>query len=611
MTPDRCVASAVAAFACLTVALVASGSATATFPGRNGLIAFSSNRHPLLHHPQIFSLSVRGGQLRNLSKSPADDSDSTLSPDGKRIAFSRQGDIWLMNADGSGQRLLASGGRRPVWSPSGRMIAFNGRGPGECPPAAVRCSVAVWTVRVDGSALRRLEPGSRHASWSPSGRRIAYEAAVDLVEGRAHGIRVANADGSHARWLARRAGTAPAWSPDGRLIAYVENFAINVVRPDGSGRRRLAASWFAIWAPRGNRLAYPCGRRDPDADTRALCIIDADGGGRRLVARGVAGPAYGENPAYGADPVAAWSPRGQRLAYVRPDGIFIVNADGRGRTRLARKPKNLTIGSLGWSADGRRLLFTEMIDYNDSEIYTAAADGSGVKPLTRNEFSDFQPAWAPDGRRLAFVRNRDFTFNEIWVMNADGSEQRFVTRDGIEPSWTADGDSIVFTRERAGPLGSVERSIHSVAVSTGRERLLVSVGFGGAPSSDGKKLAFLSNGAVFIAAPDGSGQTRLGAGTGRVRWSPDSTTLAFGCTPATALCTIRVDGTDSSPVVRINDPTVHSYAFSPEGTELAFSSGDVLATSQIEVSGVDGSGRRVITAARGYNANVDWQPLPR
>ena len=606
--PRRLVVAPAVALAAFALTLLASGPAAATFPGRNGLIAFASDRDPLLLHPQIFSLSVRGGQPRILGASAADDEDPAPSPDGRLIAFSRRGEIWLMNADGSGQRLLTPGSH-PTWSPNGRTIAFNGGGPGECPPEAFRCGhlVAVWTIRVNGSGLRRHDASSRNATWSPSGRRIAYEGGVDPY-GDAHGIRVANADGTHARWVAR-AGAEPAWSPNGRRIAYTGRRGIEVVRPDGTGRRRLAAGGrSATWAPSGDRLAYACGRPASSGTetTFALCVINASGRGRRVVARGVT--VSGNSDGLGRAQ-AAWSPRALRLAYVRPEGIFVVNADGRGRKRVARKERTLLISGLAWATDGRRLSFAQIRNHNDLEIFASATEGSGAVALTRNSVEDLQPSWAADGRRLAFVRLVAGRA-DIWAMNADGSGQRLVVRNGVEPAWTSDGSRIVFTRYTTEP-----NSTYSVSVSTGQEELLVRGGIHGAPSPDGTKLAFVRGSLpeyrVFVASADGTGQTFLASGGGRLSWSPDSTTLAFvGCTSVPGVCTIRADGTGLTHVP-FAEPLGQTYSFSPDGTAFTFGSGPVYPASQIEVSGIDGSGRRVVAAARGRNGDPDWQPLPR
>jgi Tol biopolymer transport system component len=611
MTPQlrRLVGGSSLALAICVIALVGSGPATATFPGRNGLIAFASDRDPLLLHPQVFSLSLHGGQPRNLSASAADDYDPAPSPDGSLIAFSRQGDIWLMNSDGSGQRLLAHGGSQPTWSPNGRTIAFNGGGPGECPPDAFRCGhlVAVWTVRVDGSALRRHGAATRNASWSPSGRRIAYEGGMDPY-GSAHGIQVANGDGTKPRWVARK-GAQPAWSPSGRLIAYSGNRGIHVVRPDGTGRRRLAAGgWSPSWARHGDRLAFACGRpHAPEGaqTTFSLCVVDAAGHNRRTVAKGVV---VSGTPA-GRDRVeAAWSPRALRLAYIRPEGIFVVNAGGRHLRRVAQKERTLLISSMAWSTDGRRLSFAQTRDHNDLEIYTSGAGGS-AEQLTRNSVEDLQPSWAADGRQLAFVRLASGRAN-IWVMNADGSGQRLVARHGVEPAWTLDGSRIVFTRFTTQP-----NSTYSVSVATGREEVLVRGGIHGAPSPDGTKIAFvrgsLGSYRLFVAAADGSGETFLAPGGGRLSWSPDSTTIAFeGCINVPGVCTIRADGTGLEHVP-FGEPRAHLYSFSPDGTAFTFVSGTGYPTSQIEVSGIDGSERRVLVAARGRNGDPDWQPLPR
>jgi Tol biopolymer transport system component len=318
------------------------------------------------------------------------------------------------------------------------------------------------------------------------------------------------------------------------------------------------------------------------------------------------------NSANRAGAVGAWSRRGLRLAYARADGIFVVDADGRDRKRVVRKPSRLAIDNLVWSAG--RLVFTETMTSNDLEIYTVGSDGSSVQPLTRNQVDDLQPSWSADGRQLAFVRLTATrpTRPEIWVMNADGSGQRLIIRNGAEPFWTADGTRIVYTR-----FGAGSDSIWSVSVSTGREDLLISDGFHGAPSPEGTKLAFIRGlgpgrveHQIFLAAADGSGENALRPGSGPLSWSPDSTTLAFArCMPVPSVCAIGVDGSGLTNIP-LGEPWPRSYSFSPEGTSLIFSSGTRYPTSQIEVCATDGSERRVVTANRGRNDNPAWQPRP-
>ena len=246
--------------------------------------------------------------------------------------------------------------------------------------------------------------------------------------------------------------------------------------------------------------------------------------------------------------------------------------------------------------------------HNDLEIQTVAPDGSGLRPLTRNDNDDLQPSWAPDGTRLAFVRvvrGRPVR-TDIWVMNADGSGERVLVRNGIEPSWTADGARIVFTRHGTGPSSS-----YAAEVSTGREQLLVAGGYHGTPSPDGTKLAFvrgsLGSSRVVVAAADGSGRPPWAR-----RWA-------------------------AQLVARQRDPGVQRLrarqrVHGPGGRERPDAPSDrrALAALLLVLAGrgyvhvqlrhrlpgeshrgdrVDGSGRRVVTAARGRSRDPAWQPL--
>jgi Tol biopolymer transport system component len=303
---------------------------------------------------------------------------------------------------------------------------------------------ALHVMNADGSGKRTLTRKAWNVeapAWSPDGRRLAFERrAGPLTNGQCAcdiDVFVMNADGSGQQNLTRHPvlDTHPVWSPDGQKLAFVRYRDVWVVDADGSGQRRLTLNREGdrspAWSPDGKRIAFVSfhGRN------WEVHVMNADGSGHRNLTR---------NRAQDYGPT--WSPNGRKIAFVRTRNssrlhgydweLYVMNADGSGQRKLARTAPQLVAPA--WSPDGRKLLFVSNRTGNP-EIYVIGADGSGQRRLTRNPAIDSAPAWSPDGRTIGFVSTRAGR-PAIYVMNADGSRPRNLTRGvrrlGIGFAWS-------------------------------------------------------------------------------------------------------------------------------------------------------------------------------
>jgi TolB protein len=250
-------------------------------------------------------------------------------------------ELYVMNADGSHQRRLTSGHPDssstagiyyeldPAWSPNGQRIAFaSWRDGGRS---------HIFVVDASGKNTTQLTSGSQpdsHPTWSPDGAQIAF------TRGKSGLIEVMNADGTHIHQISAgaAAGSAgdPAWSPNGRWIAYdletpgLTARALWLVHPDGSGRHRLisgsATAISPTWSPDSRRIAFSSDNGSPSS-TLAVYEINVSGHGLQLVAR----------PDQAAiEP--AWSPDGKLIAF-STDGA-ITTVDFNGNSTPLTDPKN-------------------------------------------------------------------------------------------------------------------------------------------------------------------------------------------------------------------------------------------------------------------------------
>jgi Tol biopolymer transport system component len=169
----------------------------------------------------VYRVSSTGGTPVNLTNNPGDDTAPSWSPDGSRIAFrslrSPQG-VYLMEADGSDQHLIAPAGSAPDWSPDGARIVYVAvtyeppalAPTGPPPPPEPRDHL--WLVNPDGSDRHQLtySPGTEsEPSWSPDGTKIAYHGRV----GSRNEVFVLDLASGTKTQLTQEGNYSPTWQP--------------------------------------------------------------------------------------------------------------------------------------------------------------------------------------------------------------------------------------------------------------------------------------------------------------------------------------------------------------------------------------------------------------
>jgi len=260
---------------------------------------------------------------------------------GEKIVFTRNLDgdreIFVMNSDTTQQQQLTSNGNNDDWarwSPNGDKIAFHSDRSG---------SLQIWVMNPDGTDPAQVTSGSSqnfHPTWSPDGQKIAY---------------VSDQTGSYRIWVIDADGTNPT------QLTFDEGIHFS-----------------PHWSPTGDRIAYE-NRSNPPIST--IWTINADGTHPQNLTAGVG--SQDEQP--------AWSPDGQKIAFMRNLTIFRMNADGSSATQLA-SGSPIGYHHPTWHPDGTRLLF-----WSFDSLRTVNADGSGSQILASGGPDSYLYAeWSPE-----------------------------------------------------------------------------------------------------------------------------------------------------------------------------------------------------------------------
>ena len=254
MTLNRLRTLAVAAAILSPIATLPLGApAEATFPGTDGVLAYVAAADS--GYVDIWTWD--GQNSVDVTNSPhASDYMPSYSADGQHIVWMRNGNVWVMNADGSNQTRLTSGGSlhlygAPTFTPDNHIVYESDQG--------------LSIMGIGGGHQHPIGINGRSPSVAPSGRWVTYTHETKAT-GADHVFK-AHLDGTHATDLTPHAGSAsdPDWAPNGRRILYISsdqtNWSVMLMRTDGTHKNAVGGGGTDIlsspvFSPSMTFLAY-------------------------------------------------------------------------------------------------------------------------------------------------------------------------------------------------------------------------------------------------------------------------------------------------------------------------------------------------------------------
>ncbi len=533
---------------------------------------------------------------------PTKPGNGVLSPDGKKLAFVSKRSIWVVPVHGKVSPDIAG---EPVrlpgtegawrwgmsWSADGKWIAYN---------TLKNNTAGICIVPYSGGKVKRIVNNYRaggnihnyRLSLSPDGKIVAF--ASDEKEKIQ--LSTVNVEGGDVNQLTEDGGTQPAFSPDGKKIAYVKakTQKTGISKSDvwvipAAGDTPVQVSDLPgratgpIWSRDGKMIAFT---RKAWADSRSkeICIVPVSETGNPE-----ASPTQIELPLETWDFLAGWTlddKIGVLLREPRHQAIYTVPASGGNATQVT--PQGYTFNPK-WSPDGERIYFR----WNGGDIASVPSEGGEISigPLDADsKIFEALPgggnAVSPDGKKIVFSgakmvfrdNKRDFAVDIYTIPVKGGEPTQLTTSPGQDrfPCWSPDGKSIAFIKY---PEPSKEMSICIVPTEGGEIRQLTSESHRVqwstiAWSPDGKSIAYFSEDKAIRIIPVQGGEPRVVvkvegvSGHSELAWSPDGSKLVYSSKGS--IWVVSLYGGEPEEIKTGLDAKATHISWSPDGKKIAF-----------------------------------------
>jgi serine/threonine protein kinase/Tol biopolymer transport system component len=456
-------------------------------------------------------------------------------------------------------------------------------------------SGALYQMPVLGGSARKLLVNIETAvTLSPDGRQLAF-VRTDQSQNE-DALVVADADGTRERKLSTRkhpntfGGVGPAWSPDGKVIAFGQvndagvlyRSVVGVWVADGKEQPVTSRRWegnnleAVAWVSDGSGVLVTVSEQA--GAPSQVWLLAWPGDEARRVTSDLNG--YGDI-SLTVDSGTLAAVRSERAInlWVAPDGDA-----SRARQITSGTERADGTRGLAWTPDGKILYFS--LAGGNQNVWVMAADGTGNKQLSPNALRNRDAAVSPDGRYVVWESNRTGT-NNIWRMDIDGGALKQLTQSVTSdhfPQISGDGKWVVYMG------GSSEGSfkLWKVSIDGGVPEQLNDLP-SGAPiiSPDGKTITepyvdkTSGQGKIALLPIEGGPPTKVfdvdlrADRRSTIRWTPDAQSIAFVRTTngVSNIWAQRLAGGEPKQLTVFKDQRIFNFAWSRDGKQLALSRG--------------------------------------